>query len=113
MNPKKSCFNFLNIFFILISIPLGLISGQSNIVPDWKIDPDKELNPDTKWLNFLGTWWSTGEPRFSDELFIGWTKHIIKNSGAVTWDLPLSDEGIIYPDYYNQLNALSKSINNE
>lgn len=45
-------------------------------------------------LSFPGNWWFTGEPGFSDELVIGWTKHIISNSGAVTWDLPLSDEGI-------------------
>jgi hypothetical protein len=64
-------------------------------------------------LNFLGSWWSTGEPRFADELVIGWTKHVIDHSGAVTWDLPLSDAGIIPENYFNQVKALSESINKE
>ena len=62
-------------------------------------------------LNFLGSWWSTGDPRFPDELVIGWTKHINNNSGAVTWDLPLRDDGIIPGKYYRQVKALSQGIN--
>lgn len=69
------------------------------------------LGDQLHFLNFLGKWWSTGEPRFSDALVIGWTQHVIENSGAVTWDLPLSDEGIIPENYFKQVKALSKSIN--
>lgn len=61
-------------------------------------------------LNFLGEWWGTGEPRFSDELVISWTRHINENQGAVTWDLPLSDSGIISDKYFRQIKALAKSI---
>lgn len=64
-------------------------------------------------LNFLGQWWSTGEPRFSDALVIGWTQHVIENSGAVTWDLPISDEGLIPEAYFYQVKALSKNINSK
>lgn len=64
-------------------------------------------------LNFLGDWWGTGEPRFSNELVISWTKHINDHGGAVTWDLPLNDKGIISENYFNQVKALSKGINNE
>ncbi len=64
-------------------------------------------------LNFLGEWWGTGEPRFSDELVSSWTKHVIDHSGAVTWDLPLSDEGIIPENYFKQVKALSESMNSE
>lgn len=69
------------------------------------------LGDQLHFLNFLGSWWSTGEPRFSEALIIGWTQHVIENSGAVTWDLPLSDEGIIPENYFKQVKALSKSIN--
>jgi hypothetical protein len=31
----------------------------------------------------------------------------------VTWDLPLTDEGIIPEKYYIQIKALSGSINNK
>ena len=64
-------------------------------------------------LNFLGAWWGTGEPRFPDDLVISWTKHVIDHAGAVTWDLPLSDDGIIPENYFKQVKALSESINNE
>jgi hypothetical protein len=62
-------------------------------------------------LNFLGSWWSTDKPRFSNELVIGWTKHVIENLGAVTWDLPISDEGIIPENYFIQVKALNENIN--
>ena len=62
-------------------------------------------------LNFLGAWWGTGKPRFPNALVISWTKHVIDHSGAVTWDLPLSDDGIIQESYFNQVKALSESIN--
>jgi len=62
-------------------------------------------------LNFLGQWWGTGEPRFSSELINSWTKHINDHGGTVTWDIPLSDSGIIADNYFNQVLALSSSIN--
>lgn len=62
-------------------------------------------------LTFMGSWWGYGEPRFPDEMVIGWTKHINNNAGAVTWDVPLSTDGIIQESFYKQIKALSKSIN--
>ncbi len=64
-------------------------------------------------LNFLGAWWGTGEPRFANDLVCSWTKHINDHSGTVSWDVPLSDEGIIQDNYYKQIKALSSSIANE
>ena len=64
-------------------------------------------------LNFLGPWWggrANGEPRFSDELVVSWTKHIIDHEGAVTWDFPVNYEGTIPESYYKQIKALSESI---
>jgi hypothetical protein len=63
-------------------------------------------------LNFLGAWWGTGEPRFPNALVNSWTSHVIEHSGAVTWDLPLSDDGIIPKNYYDQVKSLSEYINN-
>lgn len=71
------------------------------------------LGDQLHFLNFLGTWWHTGEPRFSNELVIGWTKHIIKNKGAVTWDLPIGSDGTIQEAYFKQVKALSKAVNNK
>ncbi len=62
-------------------------------------------------LNFLGAWWGGGQPRFSDELVISWTRHINDHAGAVTWDLPLTYDGIISESYFKQVKAFSKAIN--
>jgi len=65
-------------------------------------------------LNFMGPWWGgnvQGEPRFSDDLVISWTKHINDHAGTVTWDLPLSHDGIMPNSFFKQVKALSNAIN--
>lgn len=61
-------------------------------------------------LTFMGSFWGTGDPRFPDELVIGWTKHINNHGGTISWDVPLSDSGIIPEKHMVQLRALSRSI---
>lgn len=61
-------------------------------------------------LNFLGAWWGTGEPRFRDELVISWTRHINDHGGTVSWDLPVSDDGVISESYMRQLRALRDGL---
>jgi len=62
-------------------------------------------------LTFLGSFWGMGEPRFPDELVIGWTKHTNNHGGTITWDVPLSNSGIISDKFMKQLKLLSKNIN--
>ena len=96
-------------------IPRGLIKRKifSNFQsPDYYQGPNI-AGDQLHFLNFLGAWWGTGEPRFPNALVNSWTKHVIDHSGAVTWDLPLSDDGIIPESYFKQVKALSQSINNE
>ena len=65
------------------------------------------------YLTFLGSFWGLGEPRFPDELVIGWTKHTNNHGGTITWDVPLSDSGIISDKCMKQLKTLSKNIRKE
>ncbi len=60
------------------------------------------------YLNFLGSWWGTGKPRFPVDLVTGWTKHVNDHGGTVTWDVPLSTKGSISRDYLDQLAALKR-----
>ncbi len=62
-------------------------------------------------LTFLGTFWGTGDPRFPDELVVGWTKHTNNYGGTISWDVPLNDSGIIPEKHFRQLEVLSKEIN--
>ena len=61
-------------------------------------------------LNFLGNFWGQGAPRFPDELVIGWTKHTNNHGGSISWDVPLSDSGIISEKCFKQIKALSNAI---
>jgi hypothetical protein len=64
-------------------------------------------------LTFMGDFWGMGkEPRFNDELAIGWNKHTAKYGGTISWDVPLTDSGLITDPYMRQLALLSKSLNN-
>ncbi len=61
-------------------------------------------------LTFLGTFWGTGDPRFPDELVLGWTKHTNLHGGTISWDVPLYDNGMIPAKHFKQLKALSKFV---
>ena len=60
-------------------------------------------------LTFLGSFWGLGEPRFPDELVVGWTKHINNHGGAISWDIPLTYSGIISESHFRQLQVLTKA----
>jgi len=65
---------------------------------------------DHYFLTFLGSYWGTGDPRFPDDLVMGWTKHTNNYSGTVTWDVPLNNSGLIPRKHLKQLTALCKYI---
>ena len=59
-------------------------------------------------LSFLGRFWGSGEPRFSDELVVGYTRHINQHGGVVTWDVPISAAGDIPVPFLRQLRCIGK-----
>ena len=61
-------------------------------------------------LTFLGSYWGTGDPRFPDDLVVGWTQHTNDYGGTVSYDVPLSGTGIIPEKHFNQLSTLRKHI---
>jgi hypothetical protein len=63
-------------------------------------------------LTFMGSFWGRGEPRFPDELVIGWNKHISNYGGTISWDVPISNSGIIPEAYIRQLTVLRKHFDN-
>jgi hypothetical protein len=58
-------------------------------------------------LSYLGDFWSDGHPRFSDELVRYYTQDVNRKGGVVTWDVPISKEGIIPKEFLRQLKGLS------
>ncbi len=61
-------------------------------------------------LSNLGEKWGMGNPRFTIEQIIGYTKKINDAGGAMTWDAPIQSNGLIYPAFIIQLDAIGKSI---
>ena len=61
-------------------------------------------------LCYLGNNWGGGIPRSPDEFVIGYTKQVNFKGGVVTWDVPISAEGLIPEPFIEQLTALKNAI---
>jgi hypothetical protein len=57
-------------------------------------------------LNYLGDWWGQGQPRFPDELVVGYTRYVNRQEGVVTWDAPIGHDGRIPEAFLAQLRKL-------
>ena len=60
-------------------------------------------------LSYLGARWGSGEPRFADEFVIEYTRGVNAKEGVVTWDVPISERGLIPQPFVDQLIALGRS----
>lgn len=57
-------------------------------------------------LSYLGETWGRGEPRFTTDQFVDWSRTVWANEGAVTWDVPIQTGGYIALPYLEQLRAV-------
>lgn len=57
-------------------------------------------------LTYLGASWAKGPPRFPVEMVRGYTDFVTKAGGAITWDVPISDDGALPEEFMEQLRAL-------
>lgn len=64
-------------------------------------------------LSFLGGFWGRNAPtpRFTDELAAAYTRYIHSYGGAVTWDIPIQQDGAIPDAFVLQLTAIGKAMN--
>lgn len=61
-------------------------------------------------LSYLGNTWGEGDPRFCDEFVLGYTTDVVKKGGVVTWDVPISEQGLLPEPMMKQLSVLGSSI---
>ena len=61
-------------------------------------------------LSYLGATWCGGDPRFPDELAVGYTKHVMSKGGVVSWDVPVGNEGHIPEPFVDQLRAIGEGV---
>ncbi len=64
-------------------------------------------------LSFLGEKWGRGNPRFTTEQAVAYTKKLTDIGGAVTWDVPIQLNGTISQPFLDQLSAIGKALNTE
>lgn len=58
-------------------------------------------------LNFLGKNWGQGDaPRLPEDLTLAWTRYILQNGGAVTWDVPTSAQGKVPQPFVDMLSKV-------
>ncbi len=61
-------------------------------------------------LSFLGQRWGMGEPRFSTEQVVTWSRKISDSGGVITWDVPIQRDGSISQPFMDQLTAIGKAL---
>lgn len=62
-------------------------------------------------LSYLGNTWGRGEPRFTSEQVIQYSRNIRTNNGAITWDVPMQLDGRIPESFLVQLRAVGRALN--
>jgi protein involved in polysaccharide export with SLBB domain len=58
----------------------------------------------------LGKTWGQGDPRFSLEQIITWSRNVIGQGGVLTWDVPIQPSGLIAQPFVDQLTAVGKTL---
>lgn len=61
-------------------------------------------------LSHLGEKWGSGAPRFSTDDVVAWTRKVVSQHGAFTWDTPVQIDGHISGAYMDQLTAIGKAL---
>ena len=61
-------------------------------------------------LTFLGQFWCRGPVRFTSEEAALFVKEVNAYGGAVTWDLPVDEKGLIHEDCHAVLKGLEKAL---
>jgi hypothetical protein len=61
-------------------------------------------------LTHLGEQWGKGRPRYTAAQVVEWSRNVVKQGGAITWDTPVDPTGAISSDLLEQLAAIGKSV---
>lgn len=83
-----------------------------------KTMPEADYGPIRRWidgeqyhlLNFLGSEWGKGEPRFPDQLVAGYTRYAIDQGAVMTWDVPVNPAGRIEEPFLAQLRGIGEAV---
>ena len=60
-------------------------------------------------LTYLGRTWGIGEPRFTEDQAIGFSRLVWREGGVVTWDVPVGLNGVIPEPFIAQLKSIGRA----
>jgi len=61
-------------------------------------------------LTYAGAnWCRADEPRFCDELVTAYTKYVNRQQGTITWDLPITQAGLVPEPFVRQMVSLARA----
>lgn len=61
-------------------------------------------------LSYLGRTWGRGEPRFTDEQVVQYSRTLRTNQTVITWDVPVQLDGRIAEPFLKQLRAVGSAL---
>jgi hypothetical protein len=61
-------------------------------------------------LTHLGEQWGKGAPRFTAVQAADWSRKLVQQGAAITWDTPVDSTGRIAPEFLEQLTAIGKAV---
>lgn len=61
-------------------------------------------------LSYLGNTWGRGEPRFTGEQVVQYSRSVRTNGGVITWDVPVQLDGRIPESFVVQLRAIGSAL---
>jgi hypothetical protein len=61
-------------------------------------------------LTHLGEQWGKGAPRFTAVQAANWSRKLVQQGAAITWDTPVDPTGKIAPEFLEQLTAIGKAV---
>jgi hypothetical protein len=59
-------------------------------------------------LSYLGARWGGGDPRFTTNQILTFTRQVNEAGGAITWDIPVQSTGLIAEKFMEQLREMKK-----
>lgn len=87
----------------------GEVSTQLPVGNKWAPFEGEIAGMQNHVLSYLGDWWGSGEPRFSAAFVQQYTSYLNERNVAVTWDVPILNDGRIPEAFLEQLGPLAKA----
>jgi hypothetical protein len=97
---------------LMVYLPSGAPAGDTaaDASLEWRNGPYRNREFQQKWEHLeLGDRWGKGAPRYVAQV-VEWSKGVVKQGGAITWDTPLDATGKVAEAFLEQLGAVGKAV---